>query len=108
MVGIDETRQHTQLAAMYSQLGISLLHIHWLHKMEISHNKDFFHTSIATRYWKPPLNKDRIPSTDPLKWLSAELVLDKSLGILYEQSYRQRIFNDWTGLFISWLNIGIF
>jgi tetratricopeptide (TPR) repeat protein len=105
-VGLEEVRQNTQLAAMYTQLGSSLMTVHWLHKMEISHNADFFNTALAFRYWKSPLKKDQIPTFDLSKWLSVEHVLDKALGILYEQAYRQRILHDWTGLFVTWLNIG--
>jgi hypothetical protein len=105
-VGLEETRQNTQMAAMYTQLGSSLMTVHWLHKMEISHNADFFSTALAFRYWKSPLKKDQIPTFDLSKWLSVEHVLDKALAMLYEQAYRQRILHDWTGLFVTWLNMG--
>jgi hypothetical protein len=95
-IGLEETRQETQLATMYIQ---------------------FAHKS-KTLEWVKLLQEDGDEMTNAKKFLSAEQggqvlfkgaidMLDYALSILYLQAYRQKIRADWQGLFVTWCNIGM-
>lgn len=105
-VGVEETRQNTQLAAMYCQLGGTMSTINWIKSMKDSNTEEYFKSRSAKKYWLPPFN-DQIQYRDDDTWRPAEHCFDYALSILYKQAYRQRIYNDWTGLFTTYLNIGI-
>ncbi|KAJ3275883.1 hypothetical protein HDV01_006749 [Terramyces sp. JEL0728] len=105
-VGLEEVRQMTQLAATAISLGSHLKTLNWLKNMETSHDQSYFESSEATQFWNPPKDDFKLSQKSPNEpWLGHERIFDRALGILYEQSQRQVLLNDWQGAFVSWINI---
>ena len=106
IVGLHETRQIIQFGTCYLQLGVLLNAGVWIRSMEKSAaaipNEDI---NAAKIFWR--INPSDSNLANYSQFIGLEKTVDKALSIHLYHSKAQFQMGDWTGLYVSWMNIGI-
>jgi hypothetical protein len=101
---ISEIRQLSIKAAQKADIGRLVIEGYWLDSMEDSSSIDKIPSEKRERFWPSEFNNLKIGNN----WLRGEKVMDSALGSIYQQLYRQWIYLDWTGIFLNYINLGMF
>lgn len=101
---IGEIRQLSIKAAQKADIGRLVFQGQWLDFMKNSNSLDKISSEKRERFWPSESYNLKIGNN----WLRGEKIMDSALGLIYQQLYRQWIYRDWPGIFINYINLGIF
>ncbi|KAI8905075.1 hypothetical protein EDD86DRAFT_271633, partial [Gorgonomyces haynaldii] len=99
-VGLDETRQISNLASTYLHIGTSIKAMQWSRLVQDAA------PGQEPVSWRTPVDEFNLLQNKPDEGTpAATQVMDRGLGLFYEQANRQHILKDRFGLSITLLNI---